>query len=233
MKKRTVFREGKAKKFYEADVDKQLIQEFRDDAVTDTGKIKGSVKNKGTINNQISCHLFRLLDSYHISTHFIKQLSAKEMLVKKIDMIPLEVFVRNVAVGSLVKRFGIEEGKELECPVIEYYLKNEKRDEAMINKDHIVSFGYASSQELREIHRLASKINVVLIAFFRRRNVKLVDLKLEFGRYHDKIMLGEGIDLETCRLIDLESDKKWYRDQMSMNVGNLEKIYEEFNRRFL
>jgi phosphoribosylaminoimidazole-succinocarboxamide synthase len=163
----------------------------------------------------------------------LKQLSAKEMLVKKMDMIPLEVIVRNVAVGTLVKRFGIEEGRELECPVIEYYLKNEKHDEAMINKDHIVSFGYASSQELKEVHRLASKINVVLIAFFRRRNLKLVDLRLEFGRYNDRIVLGEGIDLDTCRFIDLETDKKWYRDQISMNTVNLEKIYEEFNRRFL
>ncbi len=203
MKRKKIF-EGKSKKVYETDNDGELILEFKDDARDAKGYKKGSIKGKGIINNQISAFLLKLLDSYHIPTHFIKETADKEMLVKKLDMIAVTVVVRNVAAGSMAKRFGVAEGRELECPLVEYYLKDGDRDDPMINDTHLISFGYASSEEMKEIHRLASKCNAILKAFFRRRQLNLVDAKLEFGRMAGRIMIADEISLETCTFMRLD-----------------------------
>lgn len=222
LKKKKIY-EGKTKKLYESENETELIQEFKDDAVASRTVKPHAIRGKGALNNQMSAHLFRFLDSYHIANHFVRELSDKEMLVKKMNMIPVVVMVRNIAAGTLVKRYGMAEGKELECPIIEYYLKDEERDDPMINEDHVISFGHATSGEIREMHRLASKINAVLKAFFRRRDLKLADLRLEFGRWHEKLVVGDELSLNTCRFIDLkhantgifDGDAKHFQERMA------------------
>ncbi|MBN2356715.1 phosphoribosylaminoimidazolesuccinocarboxamide synthase [candidate division KSB1 bacterium] len=230
MKKKKIY-EGKTKKLYECEDEAELVQEFKDDAVASSKAKSHSVKGKGALNCQISAQVFRFLDSYHIPNHFIRELSDKEMLVKKLAMIPVVVMVRNVAAGSLVKRYGIAEGRELECPIIEYYLKDDERDDPMINEDHIISFGHATSEEIKEMHRMASKINAVLRAFFRRRDLKLVDIRLEFGRLHGKILLADELSLNTCRIQDLQHMDHGILDGDNKHIQDL--LYEIRDRIFL
>ncbi len=220
MRKKKLY-EGKSKKLYECENEAELIQEFKDDAVTSHKNKPVLVKGKGALNNQISAQVFRYLNSFHIPTHFIRELSEKEVLVKKLEMIPIIVMVRNIATGTLVQRYGMAEGKELECPIIEYYLKDEERDDPMINEDHIISFGHATSSEIKEIHRLASKINVILKAFFQRRYLKLVDIRLEFGRLNGKIVLGDELSLNTCRFLDLQHMQFGVFDSDSKHFQNM------------
>ncbi|HNY90498.1 MAG TPA: phosphoribosylaminoimidazolesuccinocarboxamide synthase [bacterium] len=202
MKKKKIY-EGKTKKVYEGEHETELILEFKDDAVALSGSKPTHIRGKGMMNKQISVYLFRLLESYHIGTHLVRELSDKEILVKRLNMIPVVVMVHNVVAGKLVKSYGMKEGKELECPIIEYYLKDEERDDPMINEDHVVSFGHATSLEIKEMHRLASKSNAVLKAFLRRREFQLVDLRLEFGRHQNRLLLADEISLNTVRTIDL------------------------------
>lgn len=204
MKKKKVY-EGKTKKVYEAEHESELVLEFKDDSIALTGAKPQHTKGKGMFNNQMSTYLFRLLESYHIGTHFIREISDKEMLVKKLNMIPVVVMVHDVAAGKLVKSYGMPLGKELECPIIEFYLKDDERDDPMINEDHVVSFGHATSGETREMHRLASKINAVLKAFLRRRDLQLVDIRLEFGRSQNRLLVADEISLNTIRAIDLRN----------------------------
>jgi phosphoribosylaminoimidazole-succinocarboxamide synthase len=231
--KKTKIYEGNSKKLYESERENELIQEFKDDAITKAGEKAGKIKGKGIINNQISAHLFKFLDSYNIPSHFIDQPSSREMVVRRLKMIPIEVVIRNVASGEMAKKFGIEEGKELECPIIEYYLKDEERQDPMINEDHIVAFGHATTEELKEIHRLASKANAILKDFFRRRDLKLVDFTLEFGRYERHIYVGDEISLETCRFVDLRTEKKIDRYILSNDIKAAEEIYSEVKERIL
>jgi phosphoribosylaminoimidazole-succinocarboxamide synthase len=211
LKKKKKLYEGKTKKLYEVESEKELVIEFKDDVVQSNGVKKGVIKGKGIILNKISSFLFRLIESYNIPTHFIKQLSDRDMLVKKMQMIPIRIVIRNIAAGSLVERYGVEEGRELECPIFEFYLKDDERHNPMITEGHIVSFGHATANELREIHRWASKVNVILKDFFRRRGYKLVDFRLEFGRYGDRIYIGDEIGPDTCSFWDLESTDKSHR----------------------
>jgi len=230
LKKKKLY-EGKAKKLYESEKENEIIQEFKDEVYATDSAQKNIVKGKGSLNNQISSHLFRLLESYHIPTHFIRQLSDREMLVRRLDMIKVQVVIRNVAAGNLVKRYGIEEGKELECPIIEYYLKDEERHDPMINEDHLMAFGHASSDEIKEIHRLSSKINAILKDFFKRRDLRLVDFSLEFGRCQGKIFVGDEISLDTCRFWDLKTNKKIYKSRTGKLADDIE-FYAEVRRRF-
>ncbi len=228
MSKKKIY-EGKTKKLYETDNENELVIEFKNDVpYSDEGKVF-TFRNKGAINNLTSCHLFRFLASYHIATHFIKELSNKEMLVKKMKMIPLQVVTRNIASGNLVKRYGLEDGKELECPVIEYYLKSVQVEDPLINKDHIVAFGHASSEELKEIHRTASKINVILKDFFRRRKLEVVDFKLEFGRLGDKIVVGDELSFENFTFWDVETGKKLGVEYLIENKEELANSYQKVN----
>ena len=232
MKKKKIY-DGTTKKVYETEHEGELILEFKNDIPFIKKEKRVTAPEKGAANNQISSILFRFLESYHIPTHFIKQLSKKEMLVKKLEMIPLQVVARNIAVGSLVKRYGIEKGKELECPVIEFYLKSESEEAPLINKDHIVAFGHATSEELREMHRMASKINVVMRDFFRRRRMKLADFRLEFGRLNDRILVGDEISMDTCTLIDLETGEMYEWESMKNNVKKIEEAYKKIAQHLL
>ncbi|HNR66800.1 MAG TPA: phosphoribosylaminoimidazolesuccinocarboxamide synthase [bacterium] len=223
--------EDNGKKIYETENETQLIQVFKDDLIIKNGN-KISVPNKGAINNAISSYLFRILDSYHIPNHFLKQLSNREMLVRKLHMIPISVFVHNIAAGRLVKFFAIHEGKELDCPIIEYHLKGGEKEDTMVNEDHIISFGHASSEELKEIHRLSSKVNAILKEIVRRRGFRLVNLKLEYGRRDTQILLGDEISADTCSLWDLQGNSKFDSRMASKSVDQIADEYQSIKKRF-
>ncbi len=157
-KKKNKLYEGKAKIVYYTDNEDIYIQEFKDDATAGDGAKKGKIKSKGIVNNQVSGHLFTYLESYHVPTHFVKALSDRSMFIKKLEMIPIEVVMRNIATGSLVKRYGVEEGNELEQPILEYYLKDDAKHDPMINEDHILSFGHADAEELKPALKLLDKL---------------------------------------------------------------------------
>ncbi|NIR52773.1 phosphoribosylaminoimidazolesuccinocarboxamide synthase [candidate division KSB1 bacterium] len=232
VKKKQKLYEGKAKIVYETDKEDLLIQEFKDDATAFDGAKKGKIKSKGVVNNQISSFLFNYLDSYHVPTHFVSTRSDNSMVIRKLEMIPVEVVMRNIATGSLVKRYGVEEGKELEQPVLEYYLKDDEKHDPMVNEHHVVSFGHATQDELKQIERFAYKINAVLKAFFFRRDLKLVDFKLEFGRNKNgKIVLGDEISPDTCRFWDAQTDEKLDKDRFRQDLGKIEEAYQEVRNR--
>lgn len=231
MKKKKKLYEGKSKKIYALDDSEQLIQEFKDDAVVFEGAKIELVKGKGVINKDIASYLFEYLEGFHIPTHFLKNLGGREMLIRRLEMIPVEVAMRNLAAGCLCKRYGIEEGRELNSPIMEFYLKDEVRHDPMINQTHIVAFQFATIDEVRMIERMTSKINAVLKSFFVRRNLKLVDFKLEYGRYKNKIMVGDEISLDTCRLWDNSIESKTDKNRFRFDQGADELAYEEMKKR--
>ncbi|HFE54052.1 MAG TPA: phosphoribosylaminoimidazolesuccinocarboxamide synthase [Bacteroidetes bacterium] len=233
VKKGSKLYEGKAKKIYATSDPELVIQYFKDDATAMDGEKRGVIKGKGIYNNQISAHLFRFLESYHVPTHFVKTLSDREMLVKKVEIIPIEVVVRNVVAGSLAKRLGEEEGKELEEPIVEFYLKDDAQHDPMISEEEILERELATREELDKIKRLALKINAVLKAFFQRRKLKLVDFKLEFGRHDGEIVLADEISPDTCRFWDAETGERLDKDRFRRDLGNVVEAYKEVHQRVL
>lgn len=232
-KKKKVY-EGKAKIVYETDNEDLYIQEFKDDATAFEGQKKGKIKAKGYVNNQVSGHLFQYLEGYHVPTHFVQQHAENSMVIRKLDMIPVEAVMRNVATGSLVKRYGVEEGLELSRPILEFYLKDDERHDPMINENHIVAFGHATIEEVKQIERYAQKINAVLKDYFFRRNLLLVDFKLEFGRNKaGKIRLGDEISPDTCRLWDTQTREKLDKDRFRQDLGSVEGAYQEVLNRMI
>lgn len=232
-KKKKKIYEGKAKILHETANPDQLVQEFKDDATALNGAKKGKIKNKGVVNNKISAQLFRLLESYNVPTHFISESGDGEMVIRRLNMIPLEVVVRNIATGSLVKRGGVKEGQVLEKPIVEFFLKDDAKNDPQIDETYILSNGLATNEDLRIITRMSAKVNAVLRAFFLRRNLKLVDFKLEFGRAKNKIFLADEISPDTCRLWDTKTDKKMDKDRFRQDLGGVEEAYEEVLRRVL
>ena len=233
MKKKKKIYEGKVKKLYSVEEPELLIMEFKDSVSALDGEKQGLIKGKGLINKDISALLFEYLEGFHIQTHFIKSLGARDMLIKELAMIPIEVVMRNIAAGSLCTRYNLEEGKELKYPIIEFYLKDDERRDPMINQTHIISFDLASIEEVKMIERLTSKINAILKSFFMRRGLKLVDFKLEYGRYKNKVVLGDEISPDTCRLWDVKTGDKLDKDRFRFDLGNPEIAYEEVKKRVL
>ncbi len=224
--------EGKTKKIFSTTKEEQLILYFKDDYVLKSGK-KLAIKNKGKNNGLVSAYLLNYLKSYNVATHFIDQVTERETLVEKLDMLPLEVLVRNFAAGILAERYKVKEGTELECPIIEHYLKHEENEDSMINEDHLISFGYASSDEIKEIHRLSSKINAILRDFFRRRNYHLIDFRIEYGRHNDRIILGDEISMDTFRIWDLTTDTYLDLERFKRNREKMAEIIDEIKSRLL
>lgn len=232
MKKKKKIFEGSSKKLYSTEDPENIIQEFMD-TVHIGGESKGTIKGKGAINNQICGHLFEYLEGFHIPTHFVKSTSNKEMLVKKLEMIPIEIFVYNIATDLFSKRFDLKDGENLELPIVEMFLRKPALNNPMINNGHAVAFGLASADEISLIERYSSKINAVLKSFFTRRGLSLIEFKLEFGRQKDKIVLGDEISADTCRLWDAETREKLGIDKIKSGNSAIEKIYEDlFNRIF-
>ena len=233
MKKTKLIYEGKAKKLHETEDPDLLVVEFKDDMASLDGRKKGVIKNKGIVNSKISTYIFNFLDSYHIPSHFEKSLSDREILVKRLDMVPIEVIVRNIATGSLCEKYGCKEGDSLQYPIIEFYLKNDKLNDPMMNEYHAAAFGLATPEEMRTIVRFATKVNAILKSFFIRRKVRLVDFKLEFGRFKGQLYLGDEISPDTCRFWDLETGEQLDKDRFRKDMGRVEEAYQEMLRRVL
>lgn len=233
MQKKELLYEGKAKKVFLTSDEDKLIQEFKDDATAFDGTKKSTIANKGEINNTISSFLFDYLENYHIPTHFLEKLSATEMLIRKLDIIPIEIVLRNVAAGSLCARYKVPEGQIMEYPILEYYLKNDELHDPLINEYHAYAFGYAKPDEMQAINRIASKVNAILKSFFDRRNLVLVDFKLEFGRKGSEIFLADEISPDTCRIWDKKTHKKLDKDRFRHDMGGVEKAYQELRDRIV
>jgi len=231
LKKKKKLYEGTSKKIYTLEDSDQIILEFKDDALVFERSKPEMIKGKGTINKDISSFIFKYLEGFHISTHFIKDLGGREMLTKRLEMIPVEVVMHNVAAGNLCERYNIEYEKELSSPIMELYLKTGGRNNPMVNMTHIVAFQLATPDEIRMIERMTSKINAVLKSFFSRRDFQLIDFKLEFGRYKNKILLGDEISLDTCRVWDISNETKLDKDKFRFDKRSSELAYEDIKKR--
>lgn len=231
MEKRELLYEGKAKQVYATDDPDYVIQYFKDDATAFNAKKKGTIASKGVVNNQVSEIFFNLLQANGVKTHLVKRLSEREMLVKKLEIVPLETVVRNIAAGSLAKRLGLEEGKDLPGPLLEFFYKSDALDDPMVTHHHALMFGWATQKEIDTIEAMALKVNSVLKPFLAERGLLLVDFKLEFGRHHGEILLGDEICPDTCRLWDAQTRKKLDKDRFRQDLGEVEEAYHEVFRR--
>ena len=219
--------EGKAKILYTTSDPDLMIQYFKDDASAFNGVKKGTIVDKGVMNNHMSSKIFQYLESEGVETHFVKTLNDREMLVKKLDIIPVEVVLRNVAAGSLSKRLGIEEGLVLEKPVLEFFYKSDPLGDPMINECHVDVFGWATKDEMEVLKSEGLKINTLMTKFFKERKIRLVDFKLEFGRHKDKVLLGDEISPDGCRLWHWDTNEKMDKDRFRFDLGFVEEKYQE------
>lgn len=219
--------EGKAKKLFTTEDEDVLIQEFKDDATAFDATKRGTIKEKGVVNNKISARLFALLEEKDIPTHFIRLLSDREMAVKKVEIIPVEVTIRNIVAGGMAKLLGLEEGMVLKRPVLEYHYKKDELHDPLINDYHILALGLATGQELEQIKDLSFKINDILKEFFGDRDIDLVDFKLEFGRLKDEILLADEISPDTCRFWEKGTGRKMDKDRFRRDLGHIEETYQE------
>jgi len=233
MNKTTLLHEGKAKKVFLTDDADLVIQEFKDDATAFNNKKKGSIADKGVVNNAISCRLFTMLEGHGVHTHLVEKLSDRDMLCRRLDIIKVEVVVRNIAAGSMVRRYGFTEGTVLAKPIVEFYLKDDDLDDPLMIAEHAVALGVASMDELAVLKSRAEAINNVLKKFFADRQLKIVDFKLEFGRHKGEILLGDEISPDTCRFWDLDTDEKMDKDRFRFDLGGVEDAYSEVQRRVL
>jgi len=231
MTKRKKVYEGKAKVIYKGDKQNTLIQYFKDDATAFNNKKKGIIPGKGVINNLISELLMEKLSQINIPNHLIRRINMREQLIHKLDIIPLEIVIRNVSAGSLSKRLGIQEGKVLSRPIVEFYLKNDDLNDPLITEEHILSFDWASNQELEEMISTSLRVNDFLIGFFLSQGIRLIDFKLEYGRIWKQneqiIMIGDEISPDNCRLWDVNTNKKLDKDRFRQNLGEVDHAYKE------
>ena len=236
MNRRRRIYEGKAKVLYEGPEPGTLIQHFKDDATAFNAKKHEVIDGKGVLNNRISEYVFQNLNDIGVPTHFIRRLNMREQLIREVEIIPLEVVVRNVAAGSLSTRLGIEEGTQLPRSIIEFYYKNDALNDPMVSEEHITAFGWASTQDLDDIMALSLRINDFLTGLFLGVGLKLIDFKLEFGRHwneHDemRIVLADEISPDTSRLWDSKTNEKMDKDRFRRDLGNVEEAYREVARR--
>ena len=223
--------EGKAKKVYKTDVEDVLIVDYKDDATAFNGEKRGTIVGKGVINNKMSNYVMQLLEKEGVPTHFIEELSDRETAVKKVEIVPLEVIIRNVAAGSFSKRLGIEEGKKLLCPTLEFSYKDDALGDPMINSYYAKAIGAATQEEIDAITKYAFIVNDVLIKYFASIGIELIDFKIEFGRYHGQIILADEISPDTCRLWDVETHEKLDKNRFRRDLGNVEDAYNEVFKR--
>ena len=231
MKKGVQLYEGKAKKVFATDNPDILIVDYKDDATAFNGEKKGIIAGKGAINNRMTNYLFQQLEKEGVPTHFIEEISDRETAVKKVSIVPLEVIVRNVAAGSFSKRLGIEEGTEFTEPTIEFSYKNDTLGDPLINDYFARALDLATWEEIETIKKYAFKINEVLKAYFLKVDLRLIDFKIEFGRYDDKIILADEISPDTCRLWDVHTNEKLDKDRFRRDLGNVEEAYQEVMKR--
>lgn len=225
--------EGKAKKVYATDDSDCVIVSYKDDATAFNGLKRGTIVGKGVVNNKVSNHFFKLLESKGIPTHFVEQLSDRETVVKKVEIVPVEVIVRNKAAGSFSKRMGVEEGTQLKCAILEYSYKNDELGDPFINSYYVRALGLATDEEMDKIKELSFKVNDILTNYLKGFGVELIDFKLEFGRFHGDIILADEISPDTCRFWDIETGKKLDKDRFRRDLGDVEEAYKEIISRLM
>ena len=231
MKKLEQIYEGKAKKVYATDNDDLVIVSYKDDATAFNGLKKGTIAGKGVINNKMSNMMMAMLEKKGVPTHFVEELSDRDTLVKKVQIVPLEVIIRNVAAGSFSKRYGVEEGTELAIPTAEFSYKNDELGDPLINTYHALALRLATKEEIDRIKELAFMVNDEMKAFFKGIGIDLIDFKLEFGRFHGEIVLADEISPDTCRFWDSKTHEKLDKDRFRRDLGGVEDAYQEIMKR--
>jgi phosphoribosylaminoimidazole-succinocarboxamide synthase len=235
MTRRKQIYEGKAKVLFEGPEPGTLVQYFKDDATAFNNQKKGTIAGKGVLNNRISEYLMLRLAEIGIPTHFVRRLNMREQLVRQVQIIPIEVVVRNVVAGSLAKRLGVEEGTPLPRSIVEYYYKKDELGDPMVSEEHITAFGWASTQDLDEIMQMSLRVNDFLTGLFLGIGIKLIDFKLEFGRlFHNeemRLVLADEISPDNCRLWDVKTNEKLDKDRFRRDLGKVEEAYQEVARR--
>jgi phosphoribosylaminoimidazole-succinocarboxamide synthase len=227
----TMLYEGKAKRIFATDQPDRVIQYFKDDATAFNAQKRGTIVDKGIVNNKISERLFRVLEKAGVTTHFIERLSDREMLTKRVTIVPIEVVVRNMTAGSLAKRLGLKEGEPIEPPVVEFYYKNDALGDPLISDEHVRLMKLADPKIVDEIKQQARKINSVLQPFFKERKMILVDFKLEFGLHNGTLILADEISPDTCRFWDAGTKESMDKDRFRKDLGKIEEAYREVLRR--
>lgn len=231
MKKLDMLYEGKAKKVYRTDDEDVLIVDYKDDATAFNGQKKGTIVGKGAINNRMTNHIFKLIEKEGVPTHLIEELSDRETAVKRVEIVPLEVIVRNVAAGSFSKRMGVEEGRKLLCPILEFSYKDDDLGDPFINDYYALALGLATQEEIDTITKYTKKVNEVMLKYFDSLGIDLIDFKIEFGRYKGQIILADEVSPDTCRLWDKETHEKLDKDRFRRDMGNVEDAYKEVFKR--
>ena len=214
--------EGKAKKVFATDDPDLCVVSYKDDATAFNGKKKGTIVGKGVVNNRMSNFMFKMLEENGIHTHYVEELNDRDTVVKKVEIVPLEVIVRNRAAGSFSKKYGVPEGSDLASPILEFDYKSDPLDDPLVNNYHILALGLATQEEIDTIASMALKIDQLMIDFFKKCNVELVDFKLEFGRFHGEIVLADEISPDTCRFWDLDTHEKLDKDRFRRDMGGVE-----------
>lgn len=227
MKKLEQLYEGKAKKVFATDDPDIVIVDYKDDATAFNGLKKGTIAGKGVINNKMSNMLFKIMEQHGIPTHYVEELSDRETAVKKVQIVPLEVIIRNTAAGSFSKRYGVPEGKKLPVTVLEFSYKNDDLGDPLINDYHALAMGLATPEEIDTIKKMAFKVNDVMKDFFKTLNIDLIDFKLEFGRFKGQIILADEISPDTCRFWDMTTGEKLDKDRFRRDMGGVEDAYKE------
>lgn len=230
--KGTQLYEGKAKKVYSTNDPNLVIVDYKDDATAFNGEKKGTISGKGVINNQMTNFMFKLLEKEGVPTHLVEEISERETIVKKVEIVPLEVIVRNVAAGSFSKKLGIAEGTPLKQPTLEFSYKNDDLGDPFINDYYALGLGLATKEEIADITKYAFMVNDFMVKFFKKVNIDLIDFKIEFGRTPDgKIILADEISPDTCRFWDSTTHEKLDKDRFRRDMGNVEEAYQEMMKR--
>ena len=225
--------EGKAKKVFSTDDPKIVIVDYKDDATAFNGLKKGTIAGKGVVNNKVSNHFFRLLESHGIPTHYVEQLSDRETAVRRVEILPVEVIVRNRAAGSFSKRMGVAEGTSLACPILEYSYKNDELGDPFINSYYIRALNIATDEEMEQVKNYSFQINDILKSYLDGFGIELIDFKLEFGRFDGKVILADEISPDTCRFWDKATGKKLDKDRFRRDLGDVEEAYHEIISRLM
>ncbi|MDX2347764.1 MAG: phosphoribosylaminoimidazolesuccinocarboxamide synthase [Nitrospirota bacterium] len=229
--KRAMLYEGKAKKIFLTEKEDEVIQYFKDDATAFNAEKRGTILEKGIVNNKISTRLFKELADAGIPSHFIQQINDREMLARRVNIILVEVVVRNRATGSIIKRLGLEEGMFIDPPLVEFFYKDDALGDPLITEDHIRLLKLATPSQVAELRNQALKINEVLLPFFQKRGMLLVDFKLEFGLWNGQIILADEISPDTCRFWDIQTGERMDKDRFRKDLGRIEETYQEVLKR--
>ncbi len=233
MEKKEQLYEGKAKKVFATEDPDYVIVSYKDDATAFNGLKKGTIEGKGAINNRMTNYMFRLLEKAGVPTHLAEELNDRETLVKKVEIVPLEVIIRNVAAGSFSKRLGVAEGTPLKTPTLEFSYKNDELGDPFINDYYALGLGLATKEEIEAITKYAFMVNDFMLDFFKKLNVDLIDFKLEFGRFHGQILLADEISPDTCRFWDSTTHEKLDKDRFRRDLGGVEGAYQEMMKRIM